>query len=202
MIAITKLNKEDIITLCQIIGNNDILIFLNKNNISTLKYKHNKSLSYSPAYYVMAERYQSDERVTSFLDNRTKSIITKIVDDVIKSEKNQSDAYFTLTASINTRFHGHGKLFCKIIGENNLKDYIKKLNSQNNNYIDKNEKGADTKMEDELFVIKQSSIYLSISRMDRNVITCLREGFLCAGLKEHPTSCMPDAWLFSNSSNG
>lgn len=191
MIAITKLNKEDIITLCQIIGNNDILIFLNKNNISTLKYKHNKSLSYSPAYYVMAERYQSDERVTSFLDNRTKSIITKIVDDVIKSEKNQSDAYFTLTASINTRFHGHGKLFCKIIGENNLKDYIKKLNFQNNNYIDKNEKGADTKMEDEILIIKQSNISLSTSRMDRNVIALL---IRIAGV-ETASKIVPGMWM-------
>lgn len=133
MIEISRLNKEDIISLCQIIGNNDILVFLNKNNISTLKYKRDKSLQYSPAYYVMVERYQTDERVKSFLESRTRTLITKIIEDVRTNKNNQSDAYYTLTSAINTRFHGNGKLFCKIIKENNLKDYSKKLISKNYN---------------------------------------------------------------------
>lgn len=131
MIEISRLNKEDIISLCQIIGNNDILVFLNKNNISTLKYKHDKSLQYSPAYYVIIERYQKDERVKSFLESRTRTLITKIIEDVMANKNNQSDAYYTLTAAINTRFHGNGKLFCKIIQENNLKEYSKKIKSKN-----------------------------------------------------------------------
>ena len=125
MIAISKLNKEEIISLCQIIGYNDILIFINKNNISMLKYKHNPARPYPPAFDVMSDRYKTDNRVASFLENRISSIITKIISDVRDNKNNHSDAYSTLTVAINTRFHGHGNLFCKIIEENNLKDYSK-----------------------------------------------------------------------------
>ena len=188
MISISKLNKEDIISLCQIIGYNDILVFLNKSNISTLKYKHNKSLPYPSAFAVIIDRYTTDERVISFLVNRVSSIITKIIDDVISNENKQTDTYFTLTTAINTRFHGHDKLFCKMIGENSIKEYSQKINLKNKKHI---EKGADTKMEDEILIIKQSNISLSTSRMDRNVIALL---IRIAGV-ETASKIVPGMWM-------
>lgn len=148
MIAISKLNKEEIISLCQIIGYNDILIFINKNNISMLKYKHNPARPYPPAFDVMSDRYKTDNRVASFLENRISSIITKIISDVRDNKNNHSDAYSTLTVAINTRFHGHGNLFCKIIEENNLKDYSKKLNSKN--YNSQTDNSTNPKLSSEL----------------------------------------------------
>lgn len=181
MIAIQKLDVNDIIFLCQLIGYNDIIIFMNKNHISPRKVtgktllinKQNSAIQYPAVFGTMYDLSRNDERVISFLESKINTMIVDIVKSLNSKSQSLPEAYFLLSSAINTKFNGNEKLFCKIIEVQDLRQYLEKLNFKSNDGIKEKQEGAEIKMEDAIFVIKPASISLSISRMDRNVITCI-----------------------------
>lgn len=127
MIAISKLNKDDIISLCQIIGYNDVLFFLNENNISIIKYKRNPSLPYPKAFAIMYDLSLKDKRVIDFLEAKLLSLINDVEKAVKDNLESVPKAFFTLTSEINSRFKGDEALFCKVVEAATTKDYLSRI---------------------------------------------------------------------------
>ncbi len=135
MIKIQKLDMNDIIAICRIIGLEEINRFMKENHISSrmvtgktmLGYSQKGAAPFPMAFAVMYDLSRNDKRVIEYLEAKILNLINGIEKTIKESFESVPKAFFTLTSEINSRFKGDEALFCKVVEAASTKDYLSRI---------------------------------------------------------------------------
>ena len=135
MIDIKKLDMDDIISICRIIGLEEINRFMKENHISSrmvtgktmLGYSQKGAAPFPMAFAVMYDLSRNDKRVIDYLEAKLLALINDVEKAVKDNFESVPKAFFTLTSEINSRFKGDEALFCKVVEAATTKDYLSRI---------------------------------------------------------------------------
>ena len=143
MIDIKKLDMDDIIAICRIIGLEEINRFMKENHISSrmvtgktmLGYSQKGAAPFPMAFAVMYDHSRNDKQVIAFFEDKIESIVSGIRNNITEKNGATSEIYFSLISEINSIFDGNEALFCKIVEVENIMEYVEVLSNNKTNPI-------------------------------------------------------------------
>ena len=133
MIDIKKLDMNDIISICQIIGLEEINRFMKENHISSrmvtgktmLGYTQKGAAPFPMAFAVMYDLSRNDKRVIEYLESKIFDLINEIETLVKDNCENVSKTFFAL--EVNNKFKGNEMLFCRIVEAASTNEYLSRI---------------------------------------------------------------------------